>query len=247
MDPEDRLIVALDVPTFDLARGLVSRLVPGVSFFKVGSELFTAAGPSVVEMVKDNGSRVFLDLKYHDIPNTAAGACRAAVRMGVDMLNVHIAGGFEMLQAACSAVQEEAGITGKRVPHLLGVTVLTSINQESLRSFLGVSQRTLEEHVMSLARWALPAGLDGFVASPQETELLRRTLARPDSSGRHVLIVTPGIRPEGAGTQDQKRTATPGAAIRAGADYIVVGRPITRAGDPREAAEKIVREIQLAL
>lgn len=236
LEPRDRLIVALDVASLGEAATLLDRLEGVVSTFKVGSQLFTAAGPSAVELVRKRGGRVFLDLKYHDIPATVAGAVRAAARLGVTLLTVHASGGSEMLRAAADAARE---VKGER-PQVLAVTVLTSLGRAALQRELGVAM-AVEGHVIHLATLAREAGCDGVVASPQEVRRLRLAL------GPVATIVTPGIRPTSAARDDQVRTATPRAACEAGADYLVVGRPITGAADPAAAAAALVTEIQGAL
>jgi orotidine-5'-phosphate decarboxylase len=225
----ERLIVALDVPEEALAMVLVDSLAGHVGMFKVGSQLFTAAGPDVVRGIVAKGERVFLDLKFHDIPNTVAGAVASASQLGVSLLTVHALGGKAMLQAA-------AGATPALGTRLLAVTVLTSHDETSLGE-VGVGQ-PLPHEVRALARLARSAGIDGVVASPQEVPLLR------EACGKDLLIVTPGIRPAGARAGDQARAATPAAALDAGADYLVVGRPITEAKDPAAAARAIVREME---
>jgi orotidine-5'-phosphate decarboxylase len=241
----ERLWVALDVETLTEADGLLDRLsgLPERIGAKIGSQLFTAAGPAAVETVLKRGFSVFLDLKYHDIPNTVAGAVREATRAGVTMLNVHAAGGAAMMRAAAEAASKAAADFGVARPICIGVTVLTSLDRKGLGE-TGITDN-VEAHVLRLADLARTAGLDGCVASPQEIGLLRRAL------GPKWLIVTPGIRltatpAAGAGaapSEDQIRIATPSAAIRAGADAIVVGRPITAAPDPHAAVAAILRDI----
>jgi orotidine-5'-phosphate decarboxylase len=226
--PRERLIVALDVPTADEARALVDRLAGGVGMFKVGSQLFTAAGPDFVRELVGRGERVFLDLKFHDIPNTVASAVASAGQLGVSLVDVHGLGGSAMMAAAAGALPA----LGCR---LLAITVLTSHDQDSLGE-VGVTG-AIAVSVERLARLAKDAGADGVVASPHEVGLIR------DACGPDFLIVTPGIRPAGAAQGDQARLATPAAARRAGADFLVVGRPITQAGDPRAAADAIVAEM----
>lgn len=224
MNPHNRLIVALDVPSLKEARRFVRLLKKGVSLFKVGLELFSAEGPSVVKMVQDEGGRVFLDLKFHDIPHTVERACAAATDLGVFMLNVHASGGSEMMKAAAQAIHSYKG----RKPILLGVTVLTSDPKKP-----GTSK-----DVMRLAREAKASGLNGVVCSPLEAAKVRKIC------GRKFVIVTPGIRPSGSDRGDQRRVTTPEVALRNGADYLVVGRPILQSRDPQKVASEILSEIQ---
>jgi orotidine-5'-phosphate decarboxylase len=232
-EAKDRLIVALDVAQEEKARALVQELGDAVAFYKVGKELFTAAGPGIVRDLVASGKRVFLDLKFHDIPNTVAGAVRTASALGVSLLTVHASGGSKMLKAAAEAAAQSA-----HRPTVLAVTVLTSLNAADLEE-IGVSGG-LEAQVMRLARLAINAGCGGLVASAQEAAPLRQAL------GREFTLVTPGIRPAGGVFADQARVVTPEDAIRAGATYLVVGRPITAADTPREAAHAIIRQIELA-
>lgn len=237
----ERLWVALDVETLKEADGLLERLAgagpPEKMGAKIGSQLFTAAGPAAVETAHKRGFPVFLDLKYHDIPNTVAGAVREATRIGVTLLNVHASGGTAMMHAAAEAATKAAKDFGVARPICVGVTVLTSLDRKALEE-VGVASN-VEAHVLRLAERARAAGLDGCVASPQEIRLLRRAL------GPTWVIVTPGIRPAER-ADDQRRVATPTDAIRAGADAIVVGRPITAAPDPKAAAGAILDEIASA-
>lgn len=232
----DRLFVALDVEALAEADALLAALGGVVTGCKVGAQLFTAAGPAAVERARRAGYRVFLDLKFHDIPNTVAGAVREATRLEVAMLTVHAAGGAAMMRAAAEAAARAAADFGVPRPLCLGVTVLTSLDRRALDQETGVPG-TVEAQVIRLATRAREAGLDGAVASPQEIGLIRRT------QGAGWVVVAPGIRPAGAAADDQARTATPAAAIRAGARYLVVGRPITTAPDPARAARAIVDEI----
>ena len=231
MRAKDRLIVALDVASAEQARALVSRLGTAPGVYKVGSQLFTAAGPPFVAELVRAGHAIFLDLKFHDIPNTVASAVSAAARLGVAFVDVHASGGTAMLQAATAAR------TGTPT-RLLAVTVLTSHTGSTLHE-IGVAD-AVQDSVRRLARLARDAGADGVVASPNEVALIRA------ECGPGFLVVTPGIRPSGAAAFDQARAATPAAALRAGADYIVVGRPITEAKDPAAAAAAIVAEIESA-
>jgi orotidine-5'-phosphate decarboxylase len=228
MNPRDRLIVALDVPDAATARAMVDRLAGKVGMFKIGSQIFTAAGPDFVREVIARGEKVFLDLKFHDIPNTVAGAVSSAAGLGVSLVDVHALGGKEMMEAAVGALPA-MGI------RLLAITVLTSHGDAALGT-VGIGG-SVAESVRRLASLAREAGADGVVASPQEVALVREVC------GPDFLIVTPGIRPTGAARGDQSRTATPSAARAAGADYIVVGRPILEAADPAAAAAAIVREL----
>ncbi|MGA7833013.1 MAG: orotidine-5'-phosphate decarboxylase [Terracidiphilus sp.] len=229
-----RLIVALDVPDAAAASHLAAQLEGSCQWFKVGLELFVAAGPAVIEPLVARGHSVFLDLKFHDIPNTVAAAVRSAARLGVRMVNVHAAGGPAMLSAAHAALE---GLPDP--PQLLAVTVLTSMDQAQMKA-AGIS-RTPAQQVDLLARIGLEAGIRGFVCSPQEVAALRKL------TGPEGVLVTPGIRPAGSATGDQKRIATPAGALRQGASFLVVGRPITQAPNPAEAAEAILKEMAEAL
>jgi orotidine-5'-phosphate decarboxylase len=221
------IIVALDEPSLDEAKKLMQRLEGRAQFYKVGLQLFTAAGPAAVEAVKRHGARVFLDLKLHDIPNTVASAVRSACELGVDLCTIHLSGGPEM----CAAAVAEAGDRLK----ILGVTVLTSSNQATLEA-CGV-HGSVGEQVVRLAKMGYAAGVRGFVASALELPLLRAEL------GKDPLLVIPGVRPAGTEAGDQKRTATPADVVRGGATHLVVGRPISRAEDPAAAYEAIGQEI----
>ena len=233
----DRVFVALDVESLEEAARLLDRLEDAVSGVKIGSQLFTSAGPAAVELAHKRGHRVFLDLKFHDIPNTVAGAVRSAARLGVYMLNVHASGGAQMMRAAAESAAQAARDFGVTRPVCLGVTVLTSLDRRALEAEVGVTA-SIDGHVLRLAEAARQAGLDGCVASPQEIRRIRLAL------GARFAIVTPGIRPAStAAADDQKRVATPRAALEAGADYLVVGRPITAAADPKAAAAAIIAEL----
>ena len=234
----DKLIVALDVERGERALDLVSILASVAGAFKIGSRLFTLEGPALVRRIADSGARVFLDLKFHDIPNTVAQAVEAAVETGAWMINVHASGGVPMMQAGAHAGLEAADRLRRPRPLVIGVTVLTSMDEAALRN-TGV-ERPLRDQVVALAKMAQTTGLDGVVASPQETTAIR------DACGDRFVVVTPGIRgaTAGADRNDQVRTMGPGEAVRAGASYIVVGRPIIAAADPRAAAEAIVEELR---
>jgi orotidine-5'-phosphate decarboxylase len=237
----DQLLIALDVESGARALQLASSLRDVAGGFKIGSRLFTAEGPAVVRALADRGDRVFLDLKFHDIPNTVATAVAAATSLGVWMVNVHAAGGTRMMRAAKDAAEETAAREHRKTPLVIAVTVLTSFNADTLAES-GVRGPVLEQ-VTRLAQLARAAGLDGVVASPQETRTIR------ECCGAEFTVVTPGVRGGGASTggkDDQERTMSPGEAIAAGASYLVVGRPILGAPDPRAAAERISSEILAA-
>ncbi len=232
LEARERLIVALDYPTYDQALALLDRLDGACQWFKVGLELYLSSGNRIVHTLKDRGFSVFLDLKLHDIPNTVAAAVRAVAPLGADLLTVHALGGPEMLKAAADA----AGSLSQ-APRLLAVTVLTSMDASQLQA-IGVSASPADQ-ALTLAAMASSSGISGFVCSPEEAARLRSSL--PDA-----LLVTPGIRPAGAALGDQKRIATPASAITAGASHLVVGRPITQAHDPAEATRHILNEIAAA-
>ncbi|MEW6126160.1 MAG: orotidine-5'-phosphate decarboxylase [Acidobacteriota bacterium] len=232
------MVVALDVATREAALALVERLSGMVGMFKIGKQLFTAEGPQLVREIIAAGEKVFLDLKFHDIPNTVAGAAQSAANLGVTLFNVHALGGSEMMTAAAKALQSPNPDLSTRAK-VLGVTVLTSMNDASLAE-VGIPHKA-EEMVIRLATLARLAGLDGVVASPHEIRLIREQVA-----SENFIILTPGIRPAWSASGDQKRVATPAAAIRDGADYLVIGRAITDAADPRAATERILEEINNA-
>jgi len=236
---KQRLIFALDVDNLEDARNWVAKLQGQVGVFKVGKQLFTRCGPEVVRLVQDGGCDVFLDLKYHDIPNTVAMAGLEAQRLGVRMFNVHALGGFEMMATLVAEIDRVCPRGNPDRPILLAVTILTSSTEETLRR-VGID-RPIQVMVPKLARLAKDAGMDGVVASPKEVGLIR------DACGDDFLIVTPGVRPTFASQDDQKRVTTPGDALRSGADYLVIGRPISAAADPALAADMILQEMQEAL
>ncbi|RMF43909.1 MAG: orotidine-5'-phosphate decarboxylase [Deltaproteobacteria bacterium] len=238
-DAAARLAFALDVDSFEEAEKWVKLLHGKVGLFKVGKQLFTRCGPEVVRMIRAEGGEVFLDLKYHDIPNTVAGAVVEACRLGVRMVNVHALGGEAMMRAARQAVDRVCTEEELEAPLLIAVTILTSSDDETLRA-VGID-RPVTEIVPRLAVLAQKSGLDGVVASPREVGLIRQ------ACGSDFAVVTPGVRPSFAAVNDQKRITTPADAIRAGADYLVVGRPISAAPDPAAAAEMITDEIAAAL
>ena len=228
------LIVALDFPNLEACEKLIGELDGLVSIYKIGSELFTAHGWRAVDLVEKSGGKVFLDLKLHDIPTTVARTSAVIAQRGVFMFNVHTLGGLEMMREARKAVDQNSR-AGKK-PFLLGVTILTSHSERSLSGELGI-ERPLKEEVLALARLAKQAGLDGVVSSPEETEFLRKEY------GKDFILVTPGVRPSGSPVDDQARSLTPREALRRGAHYLVIGRPITQAPRPREAAQQILHSL----
>ncbi len=229
------IIAALDVPTAEQALKLAAEIAPAVGAFKIGSELFTAAGPDIVKKVRTTGASVFLDLKFHDIPNTVAKAVASATRLDVQMLTIHTSGGGEMMRAAEKSAQDSANSSGSSAPLVLGVTVLTSSSSETLVE-IGCEADT-EKQVLRLAQLAVKSGLRGLVCSPLEIAALRKILPA------HVELVTPGIRTGNEKADDQKRTLNPREAMLAGATWLVVGRPIYAAENPRAAAEKILESL----
>jgi orotidine-5'-phosphate decarboxylase len=229
-----QLLVALDVDTVAEARAMANRLRGAVGGFKIGSRLFTSEGPALVDELASRGDRVFLDLKFHDIPHTVAGAIAAATRLGVWMVNVHASGGSAMMRAARAAADEEAARRSQPAPLVIAVTMLTSLDQAGLAE-IGLSA-SVEAQVERLAALAEAAGLDGVVASPREIAIIRK------ACGAAFNIVTPGIRGAGDAKGDQSRTLSAAEALAAGASYLVVGRPIIAAADPRAAAERIAAE-----
>lgn len=237
---KERLIVSLDLKDLGQIKEIISALKGFVTFYKVGAVPFTYFGLDVIKLLQDEGNRVMLDLKYHDIPNTVARACEAAYHLGVDFITVHTSGGFMMLEDAVKAILMHAEMKKTRAPKLLGITILTSLDEAYLKDLYGETTRSLSEQVVFLAELARSAGLDGVVASPQEIRLIR------EACGKELLIVTPGVRLKeiAVSGDDQARTMTPKQAIQHGADYLVIGRPIVRADDPRRVAEQIVEEMK---
>lgn len=231
----DKLIVALDVPNMAKVRQLVEQLDDSVSYYKVGMELFYGVGIDVVRYLKNSGKSIFVDLKMHDIPNTVAQGASMLTKMGMSMLNVHALGGAAMMKGAAEAVANTAASLNIPRPKLIAVTVLTSMNDEDWDTLN--YKLSIPEQVVLLAKMAQDSGLDGVVASPQEAALIRK------ACGDEFLIVTPGVRPQGAESNDQSRIATPAMAMQNGATHLVVGRPITKAANPRAAAEQILKEM----
>ncbi len=233
---QNQLIVPLDVENLAAANQLVTTLSDEVNWFKIGKQLFTAVGPASVNLLREAKKDIFLDLKFHDIPNTVAGAVASGTKVGANIINLHTLGGLEMMRAARAAAEEQAAELGIPKPTLLGVTILTSIDEVNFQRDFG-TQRKLRDQIAYLAELSQKAGLDGVVAPPLEIEVIRKVC------GSDYVIVTPGVRPEWADADDQRRVMTPAEAIAAGADYIVVGRPITASDNPREAAQTILQEI----
>lgn len=237
MQAKDRIVLALDVDSEARALSLVEKLQAHVGLFKVGMQLYNSVGPDIIPKIHDLGGQVFLDLKFHDIPNTVGAVSRVVAGLGCLMFNVHAAGGRAMMEAAAGAVQDEAlrlGIVRSRV---LAVTVLTSLSQDQVNEELGIPG-TVRDAVVRWAALAQNSGLDGVVASPREVTAIR------EKCGPDFLIVTPGVRPSWADTQDQKRFTTPREAVELGSDYLVIGRPVTAAPDPVAAAQRIIAELE---
>lgn len=232
----DRIVIALDLDDAAEALAVAGELRDAVGMFKVGHQLFTAHGPDIVRKIVEQGAKVFLDLKYFDIPNTVAKAAAEAAKLGVSIFNVHALGGRDMMQAAAEASREAAGRAGVHPPTALAVTILTSMDERTMRRELKIT-RSLQREVAHLARLAQRAGMDGVVASPQEIRMLRRAIRGP------FVVLTPGVRPPWAAADDQKRILTPREAVAAGADFLVIGRPVLKAADRRAAVEKIVEEL----
>lgn len=236
MEEKNPIIAALDVPTAEQALKLSQELAPFVAAFKIGSELFTSAGPDIVKQIRATGAAVFLDLKFHDIPNTVAKAVAAAMRLDVQMLTVHTGGGVEMMRAAEKSAQDTAKSLGLQAPLVLGVTVLTSSNHATLVET--GCEADMEKQVSRLAQLAVKSGLRGLICSPLEISSLREIVPA------HIQLVTPGIRTGAEKSDDQKRTMTPREAIDAGANWLVIGRPIYAAENPRAAVEKILASLE---
>ncbi|MBI4849841.1 MAG: orotidine-5'-phosphate decarboxylase [Nitrospirae bacterium] len=236
MEPKDRIILALDVADYSGAIRTVKKFKDHIELFKVGSELFTAAGPRIVEKINSMGKKVFLDLKFHDIPTTVAKSAAVAAKLGVFMFNIHTSGGLEMMKQAAHAIRKISLKENIERPKLIGVTILTSIDQAALQDELGIGLR-MSAQVKNLAGLAHKAGLDGVVASPEDAEMIRSKF------GKKFLIVTPGIRPSWAAADDQKRMLTPRQALIKGADYLVIGRAVTSQPDPVRALKRIEEEI----
>jgi orotidine-5'-phosphate decarboxylase len=237
-NPSGRIIIALDVKTRKEALSLVQEL-PEAKTFKVGLTLFASQGPSLLKDIQDLGKNIFLDLKLHDIPHQIAGAVSVAVRLGTYMMTLHASGGREMMARAAEAAEKDASQTGQEKPLLLAVTVLTSLKEEQLRE-MGMDER-VNEQVLRLARLAEESGMDGVVCSPQEIDIIKGEF------GREFLVVSPGIRPLWSDAQDQKRILTPAEAFKKGVDYMVIGRPVTKAASPPEALRKIIDELDRAV
>ena len=240
MNIRDRLVVPLDVDSIEEAENIIDELGDMVSTYKIGLQLFTREGHDIVRKVKNRDKKVFLDLKFHDIPNTVVNSVKAAFELGADMLTIHSMGGFSMMEGVAKLIWQWKD-HGKNPPIVFAVTVLTSLDAAFLEDVIGTTGRTMEEEVVILAKAAQSAGLSGVVASPREIITIR------EACGKDMLILTPGIRPAGSDVNDQARTATPGEAIRNGADYIVVGRPILNSDNRKKAAEEIIAEMENAV
>lgn len=238
MQAKEKIILALDVNSLEKALTLVKELKDHVGLFKVGMELYYSTGPDIVKRINDLGGKVFVDLKLHDIPNTASGASRVLTGLNCAMFNVHAAGGFEMMQKAKEESIAEAKALGIEPPVFLAVTVLTSIAQKQLEEEMMVSGLSVQDLVVKWAKLAQKAGMDGVVCSPQEITLIK------EACGADFKTVTPGIRPAWSEAGDQKRITTPRQALEMGTDYMVIGRPITKADSPKEAAIKIIEELE---
>jgi orotidine-5'-phosphate decarboxylase len=233
---KERIIVALDVDDAESCKALLDKLYPTIKIFKIGSQLFIASGRDAINMIKRKGAASFLDLKFHDIPATVGKAAASATGLGVDIFDLHTSGGYDMMKKAVESSDEVAKRLQIKRPLMLGVTVLTSMNKKDL-SDMGL-KREPKDQVLFLATLAKKAGLDGVVASAGEIEIIKKEL------GEDFMVVVPGIRPSWAEKMDQKRVATPKEAFARGADYIVIGRPITASEDPKDAAERIIGEIE---
>jgi orotidine-5'-phosphate decarboxylase len=238
MQAKDRIILALDVNEEAEALGLARQLKDAVGAFKIGMQLFNRRGPEIVAQFHRLGAKVFVDLKFHDIPNTVAAAARVMTRSGVFMFNLHAAGGREMMRAARQAADDEADRLGIPAPLLMAVTLLTSMSQAQLETDIGIPGKTVEQVVVKWALMAQESGMDGVVCSPQEILAVRR------ACGKDFKLVTPGIRPAWSAQNDQKRIMTPRQALEIGCDYMVIGRPITGAEDPQAAAAAIIKELE---
>lgn len=234
---KDKIVVALDTSDYGQVQEWVKELADYVGYFKVGKELFISFGPKIIEMIKESGGKVFLDLKLHDIPTTVAKASAVITSYGVDIFNVHASGGYDMMARTVEAVKAEAAKRNMDVPTMLAVTVLTSLNDEVLKDELKWVNNA-KDQVVNLAALTKKAGMDGVVCSPKEIEIIKEKV------GADFEVLTPGIRPAWSQTNDQKRIMTPKDALEAGADYLVIGRPITQAADPVEAAKKILEEMK---
>ncbi len=238
MQARDRIVLALDVDTREKAISLVRELAEYVGVFKVGMQLYNSVGPDIVKEINQLGGKVFVDLKFHDIPNTVASAGRVMARLGCHMFNVHAAGGREMMQSLVKELKQESELLGQAEPITLAVTVLTSISQEQLAQDMFIQDMQIKDLVVRWANMAQECGINGVVCSPQEIIAIRQ------ACGPDFKIVTPGIRPAWSEANDQKRITTPRQALDMGADYMVIGRPIVKAADPAAAAQRIIDELE---
>lgn len=235
------IITALDFNDINKAKYTVEKIGHGISYYKVGLELFVSSGPAIINWLKSQNKKVFLDLKFYDIPNTASRVVSVATNFGVDMMNIHVQGGKDMMKKCVSELQNECTKKNITVPLLIGVTLLTSLDEVYLSDFdiNCTMENPVENYVLKLAKYAKECGLDGVVSSAKETEIIKKNL------GDGFITVTPGIRPKGADITDQKRVVTPKDALQLGSDYIVIGRPITEANEPGQVVNQILREINL--
>lgn len=238
MQPKDRIVLALDVDTHEEALSLVKELTPYVGVFKIGMQLYNSIGPAIVKEVNDLGGKVFVDLKFHDIPNTVGSAAKVMTRLNSFMFNVHAAGGREMMEKAAADAGAEAAKLGVNPPIILAVTVLTSISNQQLKDEMYIQGMDVQELAVKWAIMAKESGLNGVVCSPKEITAIRQ------ACGPDFKIVTPGIRPRWSEANDQKRITTPRDALDMGADYMVIGRPITKAESPQAAALRIIEELE---
>ena len=237
MKIKDRLIISLDVDNIRSAERIVNELEENVTTYKVGLQLYTKEGQKVIRMLKKYDKNIFLDLKFHDIPNTVISAVKSALDIGVDMLTIHAMGGFDMMEGVAKILWQRRN-DGKHAPIVFAVTLLTSLDSAFLMDVIGTTNRSVDDEVIILAGAAQSAGIEGVVASPQEIKSIRKKY------GKALLILTPGIRPEGNDKNDQQRTATPFSAIKDGADYIVVGRPVLQSNDKIKTVKNIIKEIK---
>ncbi len=237
MNAKERLILALDVKNIDQAKQIIEELDNSIVFYKVGLQLFTKEGYKIIDLLKKCNKKIFLDLKFHDIPNTVTNAVQNAIDMDIDMLTVHSTGGFQMMESIAKLIWQHRD-NGKKTPIVLAVTLLTSLDSAFLEDIIGATNRTLDEEVLILAKAVKSAGLNGVVASAKEVKKIKQEI------GNDFIVLTPGIRPKGFESSDQKRIATPFEAIKDGSDYLVVGRPILQSENKKQTVEQILKEME---